>query len=379
MKILRVINELRQGGVQLRLVIVARELAKRGHDVTVLCIEAEGPNAEELRRAGVRVECRPVARWWSVREAWKLSRWMKAERFDVVHSHNFRQNMLATMAARFAGVPAIFAQVHTMHTYGRKQWVRTDQLLSRVRSAMLAVSEAVAQDIRQSLKPFPPPRLEVLLNGVELDAFRSMPREEARSGLLAEFRWPAKAVVFLNAGRLSEQKNQRELLEAFAAVHREHPQARLLIAGEGELRGELEQRVGELAIADAVALPGQREDMPRLLAGSDVFVLPSTYEGFSNAILEALASGLPVVASDVGGAREQIREGETGLVVPPRDVPALTHALQRLAGDSAERTRMAEGARKDAERFSLDAMIDRTLRLYREALAGKGRAGVGSD
>ncbi len=373
MRILRVINELRHGGVQLRLVRVARELAARGHDVTVLCIEAEGPNAEELRRAGVRVVVRPVAKWWSVRKAWKLSRWMKGERFDVVHSHNFRQNMLATMAARMAGVPAIFAQVHTMHTYGRKQWVRTDQVLSRVRSAMLAVSEAVAQDIRESLAPYPPPRLEVLLNGVELDAFRSHSREEARAGLLAEFQWPSEAVVFLNAGRLSEQKNQGQLLEAFASVHREHSQARLLIAGEGELREELEQQLTDLAIADAVALPGQRDDMPHLLAGSDVFVLPSTYEGFSNAILEALAAGLPVVASDVGGAREQVRDGESGLVVPACDVSALTLSMQRLAGDAAVRARMAQAAWDDAARFSLDAMIDRTLELYTKSLAIKGR------
>src|SRR5690606_5899602 len=123
MKILRVINELRNGGVQLRLMRVARALVGRGHDVTVLCLQAEGPNAAVLRESGVRVVCRPMKRWWSVRAAWRLSRWMKAEGFDIVHSHNFRQNMPATMAARLAGVRGIFAQVHTMHTYGRKQWV----------------------------------------------------------------------------------------------------------------------------------------------------------------------------------------------------------------------------------------------------------------
>jgi glycosyltransferase involved in cell wall biosynthesis len=368
MKILRVINELRNGGVQLRLMRVTRALVQRGHDVTVLCIEAEGPNAAALREAGVRVVERRVKRWWSLREAWALSRWMRREKFDIVHSHNFRQNMLATMAARMAGVRGVFAQVHTMHSYGRKQWIRTDQFLSRWRTAMLAVSEAVAEDVRESLAPYPPPRLEVLTNGVELEEHRAVNREEARRALLRETGWDDDAVVFLNAGRLSEQKNQLGLVEAFAQVHSAHPAARLFIAGEGDLRGDLEELVSRAGLGGLVHMPGQRSDMPQVLAASDVFVLPSVYEGFSNAILEALASGLPVIATDVGGAREQVRDGETGLIIPCGDDEALADAMGKLAADQDLRERMGDAARADSERFGFDAMIDRTIELYSRAI-----------
>src|SRR5690606_40649189 len=126
----------------------------------------------------------------------------------------------------------------------------------------------------------------------------------------------------------------------FVRVHARHASAWLFIAGEGDVRDALEELIARAGVADVVRLAGQRDDMPRVLAGCDVFVLPSVYEGFSNAILEALASGLPVIATDVGGAREQLRDGETGFVVPRGDEDALVKAMEALAADDAMRARM---------------------------------------
>ncbi len=164
-----------------------------------------------------------------------------------------------------------------------------------------------------------------------------------------------------NVARLVEQKGQRTLVEAAPAIVERFPDARFVIVGEGELRGELEAASAGLP----VELTGERDDVPELLAGFDVLAFPSRFEGLCLAVIEAQAAGVPVVATPVGGIRETVVDGETGLIVPVGDPAALAAAVCRLLEDGALADRLAaEARRRVLERFSVETMVERTIALY---------------
>jgi glycosyltransferase involved in cell wall biosynthesis len=168
-----------------------------------------------------------------------------------------------------------------------------------------------------------------------------------------------------NVARLAEQKGQRTLLEAAPLVLERHPEARFVIAGEGELRAELERLAGPLG--DRALLLGRRDDVPDLLASFAVFAFPSSFEGLCLAVIEAQAAGVPVVATPVGGIRETVIDGETGWLVPPRDAAALAERISWVLHHPAEaRAVAAEARRRAREGYSEGAMVERTLALYRE-------------
>lgn len=373
MKIVRVVNELRLGGVQIRLARVAREMVRRGHEVVIVCTEAEGINADGLRQDGVRVELVRTRKWNKVPGWIKMALFLRRERPDIVHSHTFRQNVPATIGAVLARVPGIFAQIHSPKTYRREDWKRYDRFLNRFRSAVLAVSRDVADDIRGSLEPTPPPRLEVLYNGVELEPFRALDRKACRAALLEEFGWPDENLVFLHAGRLNKLKNQVFMLRAFKRVSERIPHARLLLAGGGELEDEVKAAHQELELREACVLAGHRDDVPRLLTGADAFVFPSLSEGFANALLEALAAGCPVLCSTATGNEEIVKDGRNGFVHPVSEEDKLVETWIRLGESSELRERMRAANLEDVNRFSLETMVDRTLELYQEALDRRGK------
>jgi glycosyltransferase involved in cell wall biosynthesis len=170
-----------------------------------------------------------------------------------------------------------------------------------------------------------------------------------------------EGAVVGNVARLAEQKGQRTLVEAAPLVLARHPETRFVIVGEGELRGELEH----LALGLPFEFRGLRDDIPAQLAEMDLFAFPSLFEGLCLAVIEAQAAGVPVVATPVGGIPENVRDGETGLLVPPRDPVALARAINELLDDPARAAELAEHARPRVfGRYSRERMVERTLALY---------------
>jgi glycosyltransferase involved in cell wall biosynthesis len=170
--------------------------------------------------------------------------------------------------------------------------------------------------------------------------------------------------VIGNVARLVAQKDQRTLVEAAPAILEPFPEARFVVVGDGPLRADLERRAAGLPFE----FTGGRGDVPDLLAGFDVFAFPSLYEGLCLAVIEAQAAGVPVVATPVGGIRETVVDGETGLLVPPQDARALAAAVCRLLEDRELVARLAaEAKRRARERFSVERMVERTLELYEGA------------
>jgi len=215
-------------------------------------------------------------------------------------------------------------------------------------------NSAAVRDATQRDEGLTDDRLLVIPNGIDLARFDVAPDPKLRSSLGVASSWPIVRVV----ANLRRAKGHSVFLEAWTAVMRARPGARSLLVGDGPLREELETRAAALGVRESVHFLGVRPDVPALLALSDVIAHPSFAESSSNAVLEALASGRPVVATDAGGTREAILDGQTGLLVPPGDVRALATGMLRLLSNPAEARALGQAGRRHvAEHFSLSTMI----------------------
>lgn len=243
----------------------------------------------------------------------------------------------------------------------RWAWNRVSQLVS--------VSSRLADRMSRTIG-IPRHRIRVIRNGVDIARFATIDRDEARHALALQ---PHELAIG-SVGRFQPVKDHRNLLRASAALSRRGVPHLVLLAGIGPLQADLEREASELGISGQVRFLGHRPDVERVLAAFDVFTLPSKSEGLSNTILEAMAAGQPVVATDVGGASELVIDGQTGLLVPPEDSDALAAAVATLAADPGRRRRMGEaGQQRARNEFSLDRMVASYETLYLD-VAGQGRA-----
>jgi len=298
-----------------------------------------------------------------------LSRFVRQFRPDVLNSHLFRSTAAAAPVAAWFSVPI----VETYH--GREGWRRglvrgrflPDRLVARLVDRVIAVSEAARTFLVEG-KGYPAAKITVVTNGRDLSIYRPGAwREAARRELGLGLATPVVGVV----GRLDAQKGHTYLLDAWPAVQREMPEARLLLVGEGGLRQPLEQRVRELGLADSVIFAGFRTDVPQMLDAMDVMVLPSLYEGMPLTAIEASAMARPVVATAVDGTPEVVADGLTGRLVPPADPAALTGAMLDLLRDPDGARRMGEaGRRRVLARFDVARHVEATADVYRSVVAG---------
>jgi glycosyltransferase involved in cell wall biosynthesis len=347
---------------------VMRGARARGHEVVGIC--AEGRLLEVPRREGFRIVPVPMARSLNPLAQWRAYRALlelfREERFDLVHAHMPISGLLARLAARRAGVGRV---AYTGHGFLFNQpgpwWRRTlslwlERLGGRLTDVFMTVSEEEAADARRLGIA---PRAVGIRNG--RDPLRFRPDAGVRAALRAELGAADNDCVVVIVSRLVRHKGHVELLLAMEAV----PGAVLWVVGERLPTDHGPDMAAEFARAEAVLGPrlrrlGYREDVGRVLAAADVFCLPSHFEGLPMSVIEAMMTGLPVVATGIRGPREQVRDGETGLLVPPAAVPPLAEALSRLAADPALRRRMGAAGRALAlERFDEAKVVGRTLDL----------------
>lgn len=288
----------------------------------------------------------------------QLYRLLKRQRPDVLHTHAWGTLCEGLLAAKLAGIPYVVHGEHgTLQTRPRNVWVqrRVWGYADRVLAVSSRLAERMARDVG-----FPLERIAVIRNGVDLTRFGSGPRSEVRSELGIR---PDELLIGC-VGRLVEVKNYPNFLRALAILKARDVRFQAVIAGAGPLHEQLQTLAASLSLAN-VRFLGNREDVPRLLAGFDVFVLASRSEGLSNVIQEAMATGCPVVATNVGGADELVVDGETGTLVLSDDPGALADAVARMAVDEAWRTRAGVAGRRRAEQlFGLDGMIRDYERMY---------------
>jgi glycosyltransferase involved in cell wall biosynthesis len=312
---------------------------------------------------------------WDFHDAPAFLRLLRRERIALVHSHLFVGSMFASPLARLAGVPAVIETFHlpeawrTTKRLRRSFWI--DRQVARCVDRYIAVSAAAARHLALG-KQIPAAKIHTIRNGRDLARFHPSSAEERRAirARLGLEGWPLAVVI----GRLEAQKGHAFMLEAAAILARSFPRLKVIFAGSGSLKNELASRCAALGLDGTVSFLGYRRDPEALLAGADVAVLPSLYEGLPLAAIEALAAGCPLVATNIEGTREVVEDGRSGLLVAAGDAQALARAVERVARSPILARRLAlDGRRRAEQRFALGSQVERTAALYREALA-EGRA-----
>lgn len=378
--ILHVIHHLVIGGMENGLVNLINHLPADRYRHAVVCIEDYSDFRQRIARPDVDVVALHRSRVGSGGVRRELFRLCRRLRPALVHSRNL-SGLDALLPARLAGVPRT---LHSEHGWdvdnldGRK-W--KPAFLRRLHRPLVDHYITVSRDLQRFLVErigVRASRITQIYNGVDTSRFVPAATRPHVEGLPPGFDVPS-SVWFGSVGRIQPVKNQSALLHAFAAMVTARPDfravARLVLIGDGPLLGTLREQASTLGVADIVWMPGSSDQVPRWLQSLDVFVLPSLNEGISNTILEAMASGVPVLASRVGGNVELVREGTTGELFDPGDAPRLV-ALMRAYLESPElRRRHGESARRTAlTDFSLDAMVAQYRSVY-DRLCERRRSG----
>jgi glycosyltransferase involved in cell wall biosynthesis len=326
--------------------------------------------AEEMKARGVPVEVLGLGRLYgphALAELVRLARRLRERRIDVLHTYLVSANIYGAVAARLARVAVITSRRDTGFSRNWRLRLVEERLINPLVDRVVAVSPAVAEVTRRE-RGLPPGRLVTIENGVDVEAWKpeGQPRAEARRELGLREDEVAVGVI----GHLSPVKGHADFLQAAARVSAEAPRTRFVLVGDGPLRTALEALATTLGLRARVVFAGIRADMPRVLSALDVVAVPSHSEGMSNALLEAMAMALPVVATMVGGNPNVVRDGVTGRLVPPRDPSALARVLVELVADPAARQALGRAARRHvADHLSLSGMVRRYEELYR-GLAG---------
>jgi glycosyltransferase involved in cell wall biosynthesis len=376
--VLFVIGSMRLGGAEKQLALLADQLVRQGWSVEIFSLEGGDGVRDAVVTPTVRVHWggwnSTWPRWRKVlslfRAQWRLCRLAVQLKADVVHAVLPLTNFMGAIAGRLTGRPLVITSRRALGTHQDKNraWCVTDRTANRLSDYIVANSKAVAADT-VARNGIDASKLRVIHNGIDVALFERSSKR--RDELRAEFGIAPQAIVVGCLSNLIAYKGHKELVAAFADVmHAKDPGSEalvLLLAGEDRGRGDsLRRQVNELRIADRVRFLGPREDVPDVLAAVDIGVLPSHEEGFSNALLEMLAAGLPVVATDVGGNREALEGMHGCYLVPKADPAALADALRRLIRELSEQPQQ-RAARIDAirQRFPVSAMVDRYVELYR--------------
>lgn len=327
---------------------------------------------------------------WTFGQQLRFAGYLKRHRIQIVHSYNFYANLFAIPAARLAGAPVIVASIRDTGAYLTPIRRRAQRLVCRLADRIVVNAEAVRQWLITD--GYDPAKIIVIRNGVDLARFEKRNRPRLRD----ELELPPRAPVVAMLSRLNRLKGVEFFLEAAAIVAARFREARFLIVGDsvhverdrtivkdGAYRAELESCAARLGLGGRVVFTGFRLDVSELLSEAAVSVLPSLSEGLSNTLLESMATGVPVVATRVGGNVEVVEDGMTGLLVPPRDAAALGRAICRLLEDRELASRFGQaGRRRVAEYFSLARMVRETERLYLDLAKpamGGGPDGTGAD
>lgn len=371
-----VIDNLNIGGSQVDLTDLARGLKKKGYPVIMCCLRTGGDLVKVAEDEGIRVIILGKRSRYDFSIIFRLADVLRREKIDIVHSSLFTANFFSRVAAHIAHTPVVIASDQSLGF--KKGFLRTwiDRLLKYWTDIMISDSTAVGKLFIER-DHFPQEKVRAIINGIDISAVQGTGWcEPARQ----ELGIPQDAFVVGTVTRFTFEKGLTFFVEAMSSVLAIYPDVCFLIVGDAELLQEqiykkkVEKRIADLKLESKIVLPGFRRDVGRMLAAMDVFVSPSIVENFPNTVMEAMAAGLPVIATRVGSITDAVVEGETGLLVPTGNSEALANAIIMLIKDSSLCQNMGEKGRKHAEeKFSRTRVIDEVEAVYKDLWKRKGR------
>jgi glycosyltransferase involved in cell wall biosynthesis len=357
------ITDLDPGGAERALVQIVTRLDRRRWEPHVFCLDAGGALAAQLRAADIEVVCLGARRARDFLVVWPLSRRLASLRPGILQTFLFHANIVGRLAGTMARVPVIVSGIRVAEKRSRMRlWIdrATDRLVTR----HVCVSRDVAEF---STNPggLPSAKIRVIPNGVDFERFSN-----AAAADLTQFGVPRGSRVLLFVGRLDPQKGPLRLLEAASELFAEFPELHLVMVGDGPLASELRAWTRAQNLESRIHFAGRQDNVAAFLRASDLFVLPSQWEGLPNVVLEAMAAGTPVVAMAVEGIRDLLEDGKSGIVVPLNGEGELTQAIRRALGESAQLRALAVRAQDVVrERFTWQLVALEYERLYAELLA----------
>jgi glycosyltransferase involved in cell wall biosynthesis len=363
----------RRAGTELQILETIARLDRSRFSPHLGCVG--GPDHDPSVDVGCPVVSFSVSKLCSLRTLRGFStfaRYCRLHRIDVVQTVFRDANLIGTLWARYARIPVVVAtrrNVGYWHTPLDRVVLR---YLRRLTSHYVTNSEAAARACGRS-EGVRPERVSVIPNGVEVRGF-DVARVEAARSLRAQWGFPADALVIGAVGSLREVKDHASFVRVAELLHRERQDVRFVVVGEGPQRGDLERQIAQSGLEGVFVLPGESRDVARVLSALDVGVLCSQSESLSNALLEYMAAGLPVLASRVGGAEEVVHDGVDGILYDASDDAAFAAGLRRLCGDERLRRDLGASARQVAtSRYGWPNVMQRTEALYERLLSESRR------
>jgi L-malate glycosyltransferase len=371
-RLLKFITLFAVGGTERQFVYLTRALDRSQFDLRVGCFEKTGTFLEDVESLNVPIlEYRTTSLYSprTLRNQLQLAAYIRKQGIQVIHTYGHYPNVFAIPAARLAGNCVTIASVRDTGVFSSQK--RMKAAAQRVACALADCVLANSNAVRDWLisEGIAPAKIRVIPNGIVVPRHSEAHSAAIREEFAIEPDAPIVAVVC----RLNSGKGLEYFLDAVPSVRERFPNARFMIIGdsivEPEYKGDLQQYAHRLNISDRVIFTGERSDVSAILGQVTMSVLPSLSEGLSNSLMEAMAAGLPVVATDVGGNPEIVSDGETGILVPPKDAAALSQAMIRVLESSELARRFGEAGRERVMRnFSLESTVKQTEELYRNLL-----------
>lgn len=364
-KLMQITHDLAIGGLQQVVVNLCRSIDREKFDVSVLCLRTLGEFVPEVERLGIKVHSFPQKQNGTDYLSFlKVAKILRREKIEVIHTHNTQPFVDGTIGALLSGVKTIVHTDHARNFPDSFRYMLAEHLMSYFAYKIIGVSEHTSENLIQYEK-ISPKKIMTIDNGIDGSRFEiEINQHEKRKELGIRSNGP---VIGLGV-RLAEQKGITYLLQAMPQVINVFPDVTLVVAGDGELKEELQRDAIQLGIENNILFPGARLDIPELLKLFEIYVLPSLWEGMPMVLLEAMAAGCPVVATDVGGVSKVIDSEVNGLLVAPRDHGQLAIAIIRLLNHEQLRKDYAQRAlQKFNKKFSADIMTRQYEDLYLRA------------
>jgi L-malate glycosyltransferase len=381
LRVMHLVSSFHTGGSERQAVQLARLLQESGrYDVHLATLDGSGVLRDEIERLGLAEipEYRLTSFYDAnmMRQLRRFARLLTEQRIDVVQTHDFYSNVFGMIGATLARVPVRIAARRETTGWRSAAQKRVERMAYRLAHAVIANAEAVRQQlISEGAQAH---KIAVIYNGLDLERIRR-PASVTDQALRASFGLPDEhglSFVTIIANLRHAVKDHPTFLRAAARAYQAYPQSRFILAGEGELISAMREMAEQLGITDQTYFIGRTERVAELLAITDVCVLSSLAEGFSNSILEYMAAARPAVVTDVGGAREAIMDGVTGFIVAAGDDRLMAERITLLLKETEQAREMGRRARLVVEeKFSCKAQLDRTEALYNRLLAPR-RAGA---
>jgi len=367
--VLRIIPSLEMGGVERTLTSILPRLDKKKYKVYLCCLFKRDKLADTMESLNIpiikfKMRARLDFDGKYIIGILRLAYLMKKMQIDIVHTHLYRANIAGRIAAKLAGVPVIIANEHNIDSWKKFPQKLNDRVLVEITNKIIAVSNAV-KDFYINKIGIPEDKITTIYNGVDIPKFQTHVDINKKK---KEFGIKSSEKVITIIGRLHQQKGHCYFLKAAQIIVKKKPNVKFLIVGDGPLGSQLRDMSNDLKISKNVIFTGLRNDIPQILAMSDISVLTSLREGFSITVLESMAAGKPVIATNVGGNSEIIEHGKTGFIIQPKSPEDMALYSLNLINNQELAKRMGQEAEKRVLTFSIDRMVRKTEDLYKDLL-----------